>query len=703
MIVKALFSLALVIAAGAMAQDRLPKLPGYERYAKMRTEIGSSIERGTLRVTWIDDGAAFTFEKDGERVRYDTVTRKVGPYSPAAGAGGTGGAGPDPNARRPRPERGRQFTTAFSADGRMKAFARDRNLWVSSADGSDEVAVTTDGSVEKRIKNGMGSWVYGEELNQNDAMGWSPDGKALWFYRFDESKVPDYYLAMNVTKVQTTLDAEPYPKAGAPNPEVELFVYHLDNKRTTRVKVRPGSFDHGVGHYVYGIRWSLDGKELWFHRTSRKQDVMEWCAANPSTGEVRVIVREEWPASWTENSPRRVFLDEHADIGKAPQYKGKVLWTSERTGFKNLFLVDLAAGKTSAVTENPFEVASIVRVDLVGGKLWYMRRSGDNPYKLQLHRVGLDGKGDVRLTDPTLNHSVDLAPDGKHFIDVAEALGRPPETRLVDDNGKVVEVLKRSDTAKFDALGLKMPERIEFMAADGKTKLYGVLHRPSQIEPGEKLPLIVQVYGGPESGTDQERFQTPNPLTELGYCVAWFDGRGTNGRGKAFKDEIYGKLGVVEIDDQAAGVKHLVASQPFIDGARVGIEGTSYGGYASAMALLRHPDVFAAACAMSPVTDWKNYDTIYTERYMWIPQVNEKGYREGSAMTYVRNLRGRLLLYYGTADNNVHPANTYQLARALQQAGKSFDMQVGPDVGHSGMNQMRMMEFFHDWLKAPQR
>jgi len=692
-------TILLLACALLPAQDRLPTMPGYERYRAMRTKIAGSVARGSLRVEWIEGGAAFTYDKGGQTLRYDIGARKAGPYAPPKAEAGGRTTARDPNAARPRPARGRQFTSAFSPDGALKAFTKDRNLWISEADGQNAVAITADGSAEKRTKYGAGTWVYGEELDQNEAMGFSGDGKRLWYYFFDESKVPDYFLPLNVTKVQNSLDVEAYPKAGAPNPEVDLYVYDVAGKKSTKIAVRPGAFEEGVGHYVYGIRWSLDNRELWFHRTNRKQDVMEWCGADPETGAVRVILREEWPKSWTENSPRRVFLDADPNIEKAPAFKGKAIWFSERSGFKNLYLLDLASGSLRPITQQPFEVASIVRVDLPGGRLWYMGRDGENPNKLQLHRVGLDGKGDARLTDPRFNHAVSLSPDGKHFIDVAEAIDSPPVTRLLDASGKVLETLAESDTTKFKELGLRPVERITFTAADGKTTCYGTLHTPSQLKEGEKVPLIVQVYAGPESGTDQERYQTPNPLTEMGYCVASFDGRGTSGRGKAHKDALYGKLGIVEIDDQAAGVRHLIQTKPFIDGKRVGIEGTSYGGYASVMALLRYPDLFAAACASSSVTDWRNYDTIYTERYMNTPQANPEGYEAGSAMKYAANAKGRMMLFYGTADDNVHPSNTYQLVRALQAARKGYDLQVGPDAGHSGIGQERMLEFFNDWLK----
>ena len=225
-----------------------------------------------------------------------------------------------------------------------------------------------------------------------------------------------------------------------------------------------------------------------------------------------------------------------------------------------------------------------------------------------------------------------------------------------------------------------------------------MLYKPSNFDPNKKYPMLVSVYAGPGVGVaNRENFAAPNSLTEMGFLVAEFDGRGQEGQGKAFKDALYRHHGLPEIDDQAEGVKFL-RQRPYVDGANVGIFGTSYGGYASAMALLRHPDVFRAASASSSVTDWRNYDSVYTERFMGMPDDNKEGYDFGSAMNHVKDMKGHLLLYYGTADNNVHPTNTYQLIQALGRAGKAYDLQIGPDQGHTGVNFSRMMEFFIDNL-----
>jgi dipeptidyl-peptidase-4 len=666
-------------------------MPGYSRYQRATAAMTNAVKLGSLSVTWKEEGKALEYQKDGKRYRFDIATKAVSELSPNAVAKTNAVA--QPNEERPRgerrsrpaaPERGRQFTSATSPDGKFKAVYRNRNLWLVAIRGSNEIAITSDGSEKTRVKYGTANWVYGEELFQNTAIWWSSNSQKVAFYRFDESNVPDYYLQLNQTKIQSTADIEPYSKAGTNNPVVGLLIYDVPSKQTTQVDVRDGKpFGNSVvGHYIYGVSWSVDG-QLLFHRTNRRQNIMELCAADAETGKCRVIVREEWPASWTENLPPIRFLKD----GK------RFIWTSERTGWNNFYLYDLTGKLLATLTAHPFEVATISRLDEKAGVLFYTARSGDNPMKLQLHRVGLDGSGERRLTDPAYHHTVDVAPDGKHFIDVAQTHDEPPVTRVMDSEGKLVAELAQSDSTKFKELGMKPVELLNFKAADGKTDLYGLLHFPSTFKPYIKYPLLVSVYAGPATTGARETFVMPNALTEYGFLLATFDSRSASGRGKRFLDDIYLKLGRVEIDDQAAGVKSLW-SRRYVDKKRVGVFGTSYGGTASALCLLRYSDVFRAACVSSAVTDFRNYDTIYAERYMWLPQENKAGYDAAAVMTYTKNLKGRLLIYYGTADNNVHPNNSMQLIQALQRAGKSFEVQVGPDQGHGSLNRERMMEFF---------
>jgi dipeptidyl-peptidase 4 len=689
---------ALSLAIGLAPQDRLPTMPRFERYERLRREIPNSVVRGTLRVQWSEDSKTFTYSLDKKKFRYDIAARKA--VEIEAGAAEPrlsrfeGARAFGPFVLRPQqPERGRQFGEVKSPDGKLTAVFKDRNVWLRDAAGK-ETQITAEGSAQRRIKYGQASWVYGEELGVRHAMWWSPSSRKLAFYRFDESPVQDYFLTLDQRKVRNRLDIEAYPKAGEPNPEVELLIYDLDSKKTTRLDAKA---DLGagaeVGYYLYDVRWSPEGDELLFNRTNRKQNAMEFCGGNPASGKIRLIVRETWPTGWVENHPPIQYLAEQ------PGKPRRFLWISERNGFRNLYLGDLSGAPLRPITQHRFEVQRIVRVDDKSGQIFYMARSAPNPYHYQLHRVGMDGNNDVRLTDPAWHHTVDLSPDGRHFTDAIERVDEPPTTRLCDEKGTVLEVLRKSDTKKFEELGLQKAEQLIFQAADGVTTLHGTLFKPSDFDPAKKYPLLVSTYAGPDSGGGPEDFALPPAITEMGFLYAQFEGRGTNGRGKAFKDAVYEKLGVVEIDDQAAGVKFL-AKRPYVDGTRVGIFGTSYGGYTSCMAILRHPDVFRAAVASSSVTDWRNYDTIYTERYMGLPdeKENKKGYDEGSAMPYAKNLRGKILLYYGTADNNVHPTNTHQLIAALAAAGKGYDLQVGPDSGHAGVNQNRMWEFFVDHL-----
>ena len=679
----------VIAAATAIAprashgQDRLRSMPGYEQYRRMTRELAGAMRLGVVASRWNADGRSLTYTLDGRSYRFDLATRKSVELADGAGTAELsgrfrGGAGP---------ARGRQFDFALSPDGTRRAFYRDRNLWLGDSSGGKAIQLTTDGSVDGRVKNGTASWVYGEELGQRTAMWWNPQGTRLAYYRFDESRVPDYFLGLDQTHLQSRLDVEAYPKSGVPNPIVDLFVYDLATRTTTRIDVRDGKpfADDVVGHYVYNVGWSPDGSELLLNRTNRRQNVMELTACDPSSGACRVVVREEWPTGWVDNTPEMQFLKD----GK------RFVWQSERSGWSNYYLYDLRGRLLDTLTRNDFEAVRIVAIDEPARVMYYMARDGDNHMKMQLHRVRLDGTRDTRLTDPRFHHVVTLSPDGRNFVDVAQTHDQPPVTRVMDMSGRMVAELARSDLSALDSLGVRRVRHFTYTGADGTSKLYGALHLPSTFDSTRKYPVLVAVYGGPASGSNipSETFAIPNRLTEYGFIVVNIETRSAPGRGKRALDAIYEKLGRTEIDDLAVAVRSL-ASRPYIDAGRVGIFGTSYGGYASVMALLRYPDVFAAASSSSPVTDWRNYDTIYTERYMWIPQENKAGYDAGSAMTYASSLKGRLLLYYGTADNNVHPSNMMQLIQALQRAGKSFEVQVGPDAGHSSVNQDRMMEFF---------
>jgi dipeptidyl-peptidase-4 len=472
---------------------------------------------------------------------------------------------------------------------------------------------------------------------------------------------------------------------GAKNLPVDLLVYDLETKKSITLDTRDGKpFNDGaIGTYLYDIEWSPDGKELLFHTTNRKQDLMELKAANPITGKSRVVVSEEWLPSFTENSPEIYKLKDNQHF----------IWASERSGFKNYYLYNFNGKLINKLTQHDFEVDRIIEVDEAKKLVYYMAASGDNHMKMQLHRVNFNGTKDVRLTNPAYHHSVVLSPTGSHFIDIAQTHNSPPFMNLMNEKGNVIAELLKTDLSKFKALGFKTVETFEFTSADGETKLHGMIHFPSQFDPTKKYPLILSNYGGPATNAFTETFRLPNPITEFGFLVVNIDGRNVGGRGKEMLDKLYGNLGIVEMDDFAAGIKSLY-DRPYFDKTKVGVYGTSYGGTVAAMSLLRFPEVYHAAVANSAVTDWRNYDNIYTERFMNLLENNKEGYEASSVMNYAYDLKGELMIFYGTNDNNVHPSNSLQLIQALQKAEKSFEVQVGPDQGHTAVNFNRMMEFF---------
>ena len=702
-------AVALAMPTLLLGQDRLAGMPGYSQFTRTAPLVGQlnqEINRQRVtNITWLSNGAGVEYSvggQSGKRYRFAFATKARNEI-------------PFPAPRPAEPflkdacgrdiDRGRQAEAQLSPDGKTLAIYRDRNLYIATdCQGKNATAITTEGSVKDRIKYGTASWVYGEELEQTSAFWWSPDGKKLAYYRFDESKIPDYYLQIGQTGIYDSLDIEAYPKTGYPNPVVDLFVYDVATKKSTRIDVRDGKpfTNDVVGHYVYNVSWTPDGREITFNRKNRRQNILELTFCDPTGGKCRVVVREEWPSGWLEN---HTFDDDMIWLSDGNRF----LWTSHRNGYENYYLYDRTGKLINPVTSNFADLAKAdegllelgegaFSVDEKSNTLWYTARDGGNYMKVQLHRVGLDGRNDKRLTDTAFTHSVNVSPDGKYFVDIAQTHDTPPITRLVDRDGNVVAELARADAGAIEKAGLRKVELFTFLAADGKTRLHGTIAFPSNFDPSKKYPALLSVYGGPNSSAVNENFKLPSTIAEFGFLTLTLDTRASKGQGHKLLDDLYLKLGITEIDDMAAGVRSL-ATRPYFDATRVGIYGTSYGGYASLMALLRYPSVFAAASSSSPVTDWRNYDTIYTERYMWIPQENEKGYDAGSTNSYAAQLKGDLLLYYGSGDNNVHPNNTMQMVRALQAARKHFELQVGPDQGHTPVDQQRMLEFFIESLR----
>ena len=656
--------LIAVVVVPALAGGRLDAHPRFDRYTFMRENQAKLVTGGTIRrVEWSEDGSTLTYQRDGEtKYSVDLAAGTVAETGDVEESEGDG-AGRFPGRGR-RPARGRQRDSEPSPDGNWVAKSVDWNVVLERSDDlGGTIDITTTGTRKHRF--GKASWVYGEELRQLDAMFWSPDSKRLAYYELDESGVPDFYLTGDLNTKRTEALIEGYPKPGEDNPIAKLWIYDLASGENISVDVGDDPTD-----YIFNIRFAPNGDELLFNRTNRHQNHLEVMAVDPATGEARLVVSEEQD-TWQKNSPEIKFLEDGE----------RFIWESESTGFERYQLRRLDGEVICELTAGlEYPANTISRVDEEAGYLYYTAYSDANPLYVHLHRVGLDGKGDTRLTTPGRSHTVQFSKEGKWMIDRAETIETPPTTSLLDAAGGLVAVLGESDSTMAETEGIITPELFTYQADDG-TDLFGVVYKPSNFDPDRVYPLILDVYGGPLSKRVRARYRAAYPETEFGFIIAVMDNRGTTGRGKAFESAGYLKLGDVDIADQVAGVRHLT-DRPYIDGERVGVFGHSYGGYMSALAITKFPGVFDVAVAGGTVVDWRQYDTIYTERFMRTPQENPEGYDEGSVLTYADQLEGKLLLLHGMVDDNVHPTNLWQLADALQKADKRFEMMLYPTRGH---------------------
>ncbi len=594
--------------------------------------------------------------------------------------------------------RGRRYTEVFSPDYRFTAYARDYNLYLHDLEKDLEVALTTDGREE--LRNGWPDWVYPEELNQYEAFWWSPDGQMIAFMQFDERPVALYPLVHDAG-IPTKFELMRYPKAGANNPIIRLFVVDVKTKKLVQI-------DTGVetNIYLFKGQWTPDGREFTFLRMNRLQNKLELLAANPKTGQSRVILKEEEPCYFNEDV-RAIFLSDGQ----------RFLWTSEVTGWKEIYLYDMRGKLIKQLTNLKLPVGNILEVDEKGGWVYftgYETRGCDQ----HLYRIKLDGTGLAKLTTKPGWHSVNVAPGGNYFLDEFSSWDDPPELNLYAGNGAFIRQLGRSIlTEEFQQLSLLKPEHFIFKSADGKDDIDGIIFKPADFDPAKKYPVYYAVYGGPGARMIRNTWQMTSPnqrLAQLGFIVLQTDHSGVSQRGKVFQTKSYLKLGQVELADHVAAIKHL-SQYPWFDTSRVGITGHSYGGYLTCLALLKEPEVFQVGVAGAPVTDWRNYDSIYTERYMRRPEDNPDGYEKGSCLNFVKNFKGKLQIHHGTVDDNVHPANTIQLIYALLREGKRLEWKMYPEQDHGirfaqyGQDRLDFMilhlkpETWEQWFKEGQK
>ena len=575
----------------------------------------------------------------------------------------------------------------FAPDGRRVGWVRygEYNLYVEdlATGGGGITKLTTDGS--RTTINGTFDWVYEEELGLQDGWRWSPDGQFIAYWQLDAAGVRDFPL-YNTTDSLYAYDVEvQYPKAGETNSAARVGVVGATGG-TTRWLAIPGD---PRNNYIARMEWAppiargAGSRELVIQHMNRLQNTLHVMLADAQTGTVRTVFTEQ-DSAWVEQFDDLRFVNGGRDI----------LWLSERSGWTHLYLFARAgSGAPRAVTSGAFDVLGVGGVDTVGGWVYYTA-SPDNPTQRYLYRASFTRPG--RTAPERLSpagqagiHSYNPSPSFRFAVHSYSRFGVPPTVQLVslpDHRALRTLVDNAALKAKVAALRLGASEFTQVDIGNG-IRLNAYLIKPPGFDPSKRYPVFFTVYGGPGSQTvldawGGQNFLWHEMLAQHGYIVASVDNRGTGARGRAWRKVIYGQMGVVETKDQAAAAR-AIGRLPYVDSTRLGIWGWSYGGFMALNTITQAPDVYHMAIAVAPVTHWKYYDTIYTERYNGLPQDNAAGYARGSPLTYAKNLRGKLLIVHGSGDDNVHYQNTEAMVNALVAANKPFELMVYPNRTHS--------------------
>lgn len=563
----------------------------------------------------------------------------------------------------------------FSPDGDRVGYVRENNLYVETLATGRIVALTRDGS--RTLINGTFDWVYEEELMNSDADGWrwSPDGRRVAYWQLNADRVRSFDLINDTDSLYSQVIPIQYPKVGQANSAARVGIVDAAGGPTRWLQVGGDPREHYIGR----MEWAANSDEVVIQRLNRLQNTNEVMLGEATSGEVRTILVERDPA-WVDLVDDLVWLDG----GK------RFTWLSERSGWAHVYLGSREGGKLQPVTRGAFDVTKVIGIDERGGWLYYLA-SPDNPAQRYLFRIRLDGKGRPQRLTPAGEpgtHGYDPAPGYRYAIEIWSRFGSPKLTRLVGlPQHRVLRDLvdNRQLSARVAKLRRGPVEFFQVRAGDG-TPMPAYLMKPADFDSTRKYPLLFFVYGGPANATVQDAWSSGYlyhlMLTQQGFLVASVDNRGTPAPlGRRWRKVVYGQLGVLETEDQAAAAREL-ARRPYVDRDRIGIWGWSNGGFLSLNMLFRHPELYRVAVAVSPVTHWSLYDNVYTERYNGLIGSNKAGYDRGSPLSYVDGMRGDLLLIHGSGDDNVHFQNSEVLINALVHANKPFQMMDYPNRSH---------------------
>ncbi len=573
----------------------------------------------------------------------------------------------------------------LSPDGRKVSFRRSHDLYVLNVSDKAIKQLTHDGSAT--LWNAELDWVYPEELELGTAHWWAPDSKHIAYLQFDVGREPLYPHA-DFLKMDAVAEPQRYPKAGTPNADVRVGVVPAAGGRTHWMDL-----GETRDRLLARLKWSPDSIEVWVQQLNRVQNQLDLSAVNITTGKPRPVLRETDPA-WVNLGDDPVFLND-----------GDFLWTSERSGYRHIYRYSPSGALKAPITGGNWEITAVHGVDETAGRAYFTATEA-SPLERQLYSVPLAGGPIQRITRAKGTHSISMAAGAAHYVDTFSGLTEPSRRALFQSNGAELAVLREADRKPVEEYEILPSEIVEVKAPDGAT-MYARLIRPAKFDASRKYPAIVMVYGGPHAQSVRDAWSGlswDQALAHQGFVIWQLDNRGSSGRGHKWEIRLYRRFGKQELEDQKTGVEHLV-KMGFVDPARIGIHGWSYGGFMTLYALLNAPDIFRAGVAGAPVTDWRNYDTIYTERYLGLPTENEDGYRLSSPVTHAANLKGRLMMVHNIEDDNVLFANAMMMSDVLQKAGKQFEFQVYPQKAHgvSGAVRKQMLEtitaFFEKTLK----
>ncbi len=569
----------------------------------------------------------------------------------------------------------KQSYATFSPDGNQVAFVRDNNLYVTDLATMKTQTITTTGEKNKII-HGSTDWVYEEEFSFAQAFYWSSDSKKIGYYTFDESEVKEFmmqYWNGPTTPYPDNYQFK-YPKAGEDNSKITISVYNLTDKKSIKMDIGTET-----DIYIPRINWTQDANLLSIRRMNRLQNQLEILHADVKTGKTQVIL--------TEKEETYIDLDFTDDLTYLEDGK-TFLHTSERNGFKHIYLYDMSGKLIRQITDGKWEVSQVYGID-EKAKMIYFTSTEDSPLQRQLYKIKFNGKGKEKLSTRKGTHAPNFSKDFKYYLDYYSAADTPPAVSLHEaKSGKQLKVLEDNQafSERLKEYKINPKEFFTFTTSEG-VELNGWMIKPLDFDKSKKYPVLMFVYGGPGSQTVTDSWDTYNymwyqVLASKGYMVVSVDNRGTGARGAEFKKITYANLGKYEIQDQIATAKYL-ANLPTVDAERIGIWGWSYGGYMSSLGITVGADIFKAAIAVAPVSTWRFYDSIYTERYLKRPQDNAEGYDSNSPINHVEKLKGSYLLVHGTADDNVHFQNAIELQNALIKANKQFDSFYYPNRTHS--------------------